>query len=281
MIVCRTKSEVRKAVAAARKDGKSIGVVPTMGALHEGHMSLVRRSVRENGATVVTIFVNPTQFGPKEDLSKYPRQLEEDVRMCSQAGADIVFAPDVGEMYPADFTTYVEETRLSKGLCGVSRPTHFRGVTTVVAKLFNIVQADRAYFGQKDAQQATVIRRMTRDLDFPIGIVVCPTVREAEGLAMSSRNKYLSNGQKGQALVLSKALAAAGKAFNGGERKAAALKELMYGIVGGAPEAKVDYIEVVDAETLEPVAEVERPALVAMAVFFGGTRLIDNTVLGG
>jgi pantoate--beta-alanine ligase len=280
MKLVRTKTEVRKAVAAARADGKSIGLVPTMGALHEGHMSLVQRSVADNGFTVVSVFVNPTQFGPSEDLDKYPRQLEADMRMCEAAGADAILAPSSAEMYPADFSTWVEETKLSAGLCGVARPGHFRGVTTVVAKLLNIVGPDRAYFGQKDAQQAAVIRRMARDLDMPVEVVVMPIIREPDGLAMSSRNKYLEGDERRQALVLSKALAEAERRFAAGERGAARLKEAMRGIIAEAPAARIEYVEVVDAETLEPVESMTRPALVALAVRVGTTRLIDNRMLG-
>lgn len=250
-----------------------------MGALHEGHMSLVSRSVSDNAVTVVSIFVNPTQFGPNEDLAKYPRTFDADAKVCEAARVDAVFAPEPGEMYAGDLTTWVEETKLSKGLCGASRPTHFRGVTTVVAKLFNIVAPDRAYFGQKDAQQAAVIRRMVRDLDMPVDIVVMPIVREADGLAMSSRNKYLAGGLRQEALVLSQALTEAVRAFASGERKAAALVDAMCAVISRAPHARIDYVEVIDAATLERVEEIARPALVALAVFVGYTRLIDNTVL--
>lgn len=279
MKICRTKAEIREFVAAARVRGESIGLVPTMGALHEGHMSLVKQSVADNARTVVSVFVNPTQFGPNEDLAKYPRQLEADARMCEAARVDAIFAPEPSEMYGNDFSTYVEETKLSRGLCGVSRPTHFRGVTTVVMKLFNIVQPDRAYFGQKDAQQATVIRRMVRDLDVPVEVVVMPTIRESDGLARSSRNKYLEGGLRQEALVLSKALAEAEKRLKAGERSAEALKMAMREIIAKAPHARIDYVEIVDAETLESVNEVRGKALIALAVFVGTTRLIDNRVL--
>jgi pantoate--beta-alanine ligase len=205
--------------------------------------------------------------------------LDDDVRMCAEAGADIVFAPEPPEMYPADFSTFVEETKLSKGLCGASRPTHFRGVTTVVAKLLNIVQPDRAYFGRKDAQQAAVIKRMVRDLDFPVEIIVMPTVREPDGLAMSSRNKFLKGAHRREALVLSTALKKVEAAFAAGEKRASALKEIAARAVASAADARVDYIEVVDAENLEPAAVIARPALVALAVFVGDTRLIDNVTL--
>jgi pantoate--beta-alanine ligase len=277
--ILRTKKEVREFVAAARRAGKSVGLVPTMGALHEGHLSLVRRSVSDNAVTVVSIFVNPTQFGPKEDLAKYPRMFDADVKLCEKEKADAIFVPEAGEMYPKDVTTFVEETKLSRGLCGVSRPTHFRGVTTVVAKLINIVTPDRAYFGQKDAQQAAVIKRMVRDLDMPVEIVVMPIVREKDGLAMSSRNKYLTGELRGEALVLSQALTEVERAVKGGERKAAPLVDAMRKVISRAPHARIDYAEIMDAETFEPVAEIARPALVALAVFVGETRLIDNTIL--
>jgi len=257
----------------------TVGFVPTMGYLHAGHLALVERAGAENAAVIVSIYVNPTQFGPREDFAAYPRDLDRDLRLLREAGADIVFAPGPGEMYAADFTTYVEETELSKGLCGRSRPTHFRGVTTVVAKLLNIVQPDRVYFGQKDAQQAAVVKRMVRDLDIPVEVVVMPTVREADGLAMSSRNAYLSPAQRGEALVLSTGLAEARRLFEAGERSASVLKKAISKVISAAPGAKIDYIEVVDAETLENVKEIRRPALVAMAVLVGKTRLIDNVVL--
>ena len=276
---CKTIKEVRKAVAGARAGGAKVGIVPTMGALHEGHMSLVRRSVADNGATIVSIFVNPTQFGPAEDLGKYPRPFEADCRACEAAGVTIVFAPEAAEMYGKDFSTYVEETKLSKGLCGASRPGHFRGVTTVVAKLFNIVGPDRAYFGQKDAQQAAVIKRMARDLDMGVEIVVMPIVREADGLAMSSRNAYLSAREREEAILLSRGLAEAERLFEGGERRAAALVEAVRKTIAQAPDAKVDYIEAVDAETLERVEMIRGRTLLAVAVFVGKTRLIDNAVL--
>jgi len=279
MIVAKTREETRKAVAEARKAGKSVGLVPTMGALHAGHVSLVKQSVADNGFTVVSIFVNPTQFGPSEDFTKYPRQLEADAELCRKAGVDVIFAPAPHEMYPEDFSTYVEETRLSKGLCGRSRPTHFRGVTTVVMKLLNIVMPDRAYFGQKDAQQAAVIKRMVRDLDVPVEIVVMPIVREGDGLAMSSRNKYLAGDLQSEAPALSRALEEAKRVFAAGERDVAALQSVMKNVIAAAPHAKVDYVEVVDAATLEPVKKIARTALVALAVFVGDTRIIDNTVL--
>jgi len=279
MRICRTKDEIRDYLGFVREQSQSVGLVPTMGALHRGHESLIRASAAENDVTVVSIFVNPTQFGPNEDFTKYPRQLEEDSLLCEKAGADAIFAPEPAEMYPPDFSTFVEETSLSRPLCGVSRPTHFRGVTTVVAKLLNIVEPDRAYFGRKDAQQALVVKRMVRDLDIPVEIVVVPIVRESDGLAISSRNKYLPADQSEEAVILSRALKAAEKTFSMGQRSAAVLADLVRKTIGTAPHARIDYVEVVDAESLQPVGEITRPALLAIAVFIGETRLIDNTVL--
>ena len=285
LIICRTRAEVRAAVSAARKRGwveghfMSVGLVPTMGALHEGHLSLVRRSVEENPITVVSIFVNPTQFAPSEDFSKYPRALADDVAMCRDAGADIIFAPDASEMYAKDFSTFVMENELSAGLCGATRPGHFRGVGTVVTKLFHIIGPDRAYFGQKDAQQAAVIKRIVRDLDIPVEVIIMPIVREEDGLALSSRNKYLGENQRREAVVLSKGLRRAEQKFRKGERGAAALAEVVEATIAEAANARIDYIQVVDAETLEPIKKVKRRALVAIAVFIGGTRLIDNIIL--
>jgi pantoate--beta-alanine ligase len=277
--VVSTVAAARAAVRAARTQGKVIGVVPTMGALHEGHLSLIRRARAECGFVVVTLFVNPTQFGPAEDLSRYPRPFEADCELSAGAGADLMFAPPVEEVYPSGFCTYVTVEGLTQGLCGASRPIHFRGVTTVVSKLFNMVGPDRAYFGEKDYQQLQVIRRMTRDLDFPVEIVPCPIVREADGLAMSSRNRYLSPEERRSALALSQGLAAARELYDRGERNAAALIAAARAPLEADPQVRADYVELVDAETLEPVKQVEQPALLAVAAFLGKTRLIDNTVL--
>jgi len=280
MKVVRTASALRREVGRARADGARIGFVPTMGALHEGHLSLIRRARRETDYVVVSIFVNPTQFGPDEDLDRYPRTFEADRRAARAAGSDLIYAPEVSEMYPEGFATYVEVTGpLTAGLCGKSRPGFFRGVTTVVSRLFSQVQPDFAYFGQKDAQQAAVIKRMVRDLDLPIRIVVCPIVREADGLALSSRNRYLSPGERKQATVLYRALERTEELFASGVREANRLKRSMRAIIRWEPTARIDYVEVVDAETMEPLEVIDRPALVALAVFFGETRLIDNTVL--
>lgn len=264
----------------------TVGLVPTMGYLHEGHLSLIRRAKEECDRVVVSIFVNPTQFGPKEDLSKYPRDLERDLsliaslEMPSPASEILVWTPSAGEMYPQGYQTWVEVETITRPLEGAMRPGHFRGVTTVVAKLFNAVQPHKAYFGQKDAQQAAVIRQMTRDLNFPIEIVVCPIVREPDGLAMSSRNVYLDPEQRRVATVLFRALSAAKEMYEGGERQAGALREKMKEVLAGEPLAEVQYVSCADYETLEELDEVKGKTLLSMAVFIGKTRLIDNFVLG-
>ena len=270
--------EVRKAVRDARAKGRTIGLVPTMGALHEGHLSLMRAARKETGFVVASIFVNPTQFGPSEDFNRYPRTLDADAKLSEAAGVDLIFAPEPRAMYPEGFATYVVQNDLTEGLCGPHRPGHFRGVTTVVAKLFNIVQPDAAYFGQKDYQQAAVIRRMVRDLDMPIEVRVMPIVREADGLAMSSRNRYLSPADRQRALCLSRALKEARRLADGGERAAPALLDAMNRIVRPAVD-KVDYISIVHPETLREVDDISRGAVAAMAVWIGKTRLIDNMVL--
>jgi len=262
-----------------RRSGRRIGVVPTMGYLHEGHLSLVAIARQRADVVVLTLFVNPAQFGPKEDLSRYPRDFERDRKSCEEAGVDMLFAPETPAMYAPDASVMVVEDRLSRGLCGVSRPTHFRGVVTVVSKLFNLCQPDVAVFGEKDAQQVRVIRRLVRDLDFPVEIVSGPTVREPDGLAMSSRNVLLSPDERKQALCLRRALDRAEELHRSGERDAAKVRAAIAGIIAAAPSATLDYIEIVDDETLEPVARTDRPALVALAVKFSKTRLIDNTVL--
>ena len=264
---------------AVRAAGKRIGVVPTMGFLHAGHLSLVRLARERTDVVILTLFVNPTQFGPKEDLAKYPRDFERDAAQCRVAGVDLLFAPEAGAMYAPDASVYVTEEKLSRGLCGASRPGHFRGVCTVVAKLFNLCLPHVAVFGAKDAQQLRVLRRMTRDLNFPIEIVAGPIIREPDGLAMSSRNVYLSADERQQALVLQSALGEAERLFRAGERAAAPLKTAMEHLIAQAPAAKIDYIEIVDDDSLEPVATLEKPALIALAVFVGKTRLIDNVVL--
>lgn len=266
-----------------RRRAIQIGFVPTMGFLHEGHLSLVKRArqaVGKRGKVVVSIYVNPTQFGPKEDFSKYPRDLKRDLRLCRAVGVDTTFCPTDAQMYPgkADgrYSSYVLEERLSQGMEGASRPTHFRGVTTVVAKLFNIVQPDAAVFGAKDWQQAAIIKRMVSDLNFPVQIVVAPTVREHDGLALSSRNKYLDAAQRAQATILRRAISHAQAAV---KRKAIATKRLKADLkkfIATAPLARLDYVEFFDPETLQPIKQVKRGAHMALAVFFGKTRLIDN-----
>ena len=274
MHILNTVEEVR----AWRGDG-NLGFVPTMGALHEGHASLIRASAADNERTVVSIFVNPTQFGPNEDLDKYPRTLDADFKLCEAAGADAVFTPDKAMIYPPGFCTWVEVEGLGDRLCGASRPGHFRGVTTVVSKLFNIVRPTRAYFGQKDAQQALILKRMTADLNLPIKLVICPIIREPDGLAMSSRNRYLSEDERKRAVGLSKALGEVQKLFESGTRTAGVLHGQLVTVLDDYAD-KLDYAEMVSAETLEPVLEVNGPTLVAAAAFFGSTRLIDNVILG-
>jgi len=256
-----------------------VGLVPTMGYLHEGHLSLVRRAREECDHVVVSIFVNPTQFGPKEDLSKYPRDLDRDLSLLEPLGVDLVWMPTAEIMYPPGYQTWVEVEGITQPLEGSMRPGHFRGVTTVVAKLFNAVQPDNAYFGQKDAQQATVIRQMTRDLNFPLEIVVCPIVREPDGLAMSSRNVYLDPEQRRAATVLSRSLRAAQEAYEQGERDAEKLRGKMKEVLAGEPLAQVQYVSCADYDTLEELETVTGKALLSMAVFMGKTRLIDNIVL--
>jgi pantoate--beta-alanine ligase len=273
-------AETKAAVAETRTAGKTIGLVPTMGALHEGHLSLVRASAFECGFTVVSVFVNPTQFGPGEDFERYPRDLERDAELAANAGADLVFAPLSSAMYPPGYATYVEVERLTEALCGASRPGHFRGVTTVVTKLFNICKPDVAYFGQKDAQQAVIIKRMTRDLDMDVEIRVMPIVRESDGLAMSSRNKYLSEDERKQATCLYMALKRAEELYASGLVDTGEIIDQIIAVVEAAPDATIDYVSIVDAEELKDVERITGPALVALAVFFGDTRLIDNTILG-
>jgi pantoate--beta-alanine ligase len=277
--VVTTIAEIRAAVAEARRAGKTIGLAPTMGALHAGHASLIRSARVRTGFTVVSIFVNAAQFGPSEDFTRYPRTLGPDRELCGAVGADAIFAPAVAEIYPDGYSTYVEVQGLADHLCGPSRPGHFRGVATVVLKLFNIVLPDIAFFGQKDAQQARIIQQMARDFDLSVKVEVLPTVREPDGLAMSSRNRFLDPVQRQQAVVLFRALKKAETLLAGGEREARRLETLLAAEVASTPEARLDYARVVDALTLQPVETVQRPALAALAVFFGSTRLIDNVTL--
>lgn len=256
------------------------GLVPTMGFLHEGHLSLVRRAKAECASVGVSIFVNPTQFGPQEDLETYPRDLEMDLALLESEGVDLVWAPATEEMYAPDYQTWVTVERVSQGLEGAQRSGHFRGVATVVAKLFNVFQPDKAYFGQKDAQQAIVIQRMVRDLNFPLEVMVCPTVREADGLAMSSRNTYLNAEERKAAAVLYRALSAARDAFSEGEREAEALRRRMSEVIGVEQLAREQYVSVADMETLQELHGPVEKALLSVAVFVGRTRLIDNMLIG-
>ena len=282
MKLCKTVAELREEITLAKAAGKTIGLVPTMGALHEGHASLIKAAAMENELVVVSVFVNPTQFGPNEDLDAYPRTLEADCKLAEDMGADIVFAPSPAEMYPSEDMTWVEVTGdITKVLCGRTRPIHFRGVTTVVSKLFNLAQPDHAYFGQKDAQQAEVIKRMVKDLFFNVQLRIMPIVREADGLAKSSRNTYLSKAERAAAVVLSSSLETAQTLFGAGERDSKKLAEGVKKLIGDEPMADIDYVEMYALPGLKPVPEVltEGQYLLAVAVKFGSTRLIDNVIL--
>jgi pantoate--beta-alanine ligase len=279
MIVTETIEATRTAVARARGQGLTIGLVPTMGALHAGHASLLQIARKETAFVAVSIFVNPTQFGPHEDFGRYPRPLEEDLRLCAKEGVDLVFHPETAVMYPPGVRTYVEVEQLQDVLCGKTRPGHFRGVVTVVAKLFSILQPDVAYFGQKDAQQLRIIEQMVRDLNSPVRIRPCPIVREADGLAWSSRNRYLDAHERRQAPVLFQALEAVRNLVAGGQRDATVLRQCLIERIATAPSARLDYAEVVGADHLQAVEHVTGPVLVALAVYFGSTRLIDNIML--
>ncbi len=279
MQIATTIAEVRAAVAKLRADKKCIGLVPTMGALHEGHLSLVRAAKAQCGAVVATIFVNPTQFGPNEDFAKYPRTFDADCALLEKEGVDVLFAPDAPEIYPPGASTVVEVAGISDRLDGVSRPGHFAGVATVVAKLFNIVLPDHAFFGQKDAAQVAVLRRMVRDLHFNLELVVCPIVREPDGLAMSSRNRYLSPEERQQALVLHRALRRIEAEIASGVIESAPLIDAGLAVLADEPEIRVDYFSIVDPETLEDVSDVTAGALVAVAAAVGLTRLIDNVLI--
>src|SRR5580693_886140 len=279
MKLCKTIDEMRATSRAARHSGKCLGLVPTMGALHEGHLSLVRAAKAKCDAVAASIFVNPLQFGPTEDLAKYPRTFDHDVQLLEKESVDILFAPAPVEMYPPGAVTYVTVEVLSYKLCGKSRPGHFRGVTTVVAKLFHIVEPDLAFFGQKDAAQATIIRRMVRDLNLPVEIVVCPIIREPDGLAMSSRNVYLRPEERKAAPVLNRSLTETKNRFDQGERNARKLIAAGKRVMAQESRVRLDYFEIVDPDTLDPVLEVTRSALVAIAALVGNTRLIDNILL--
>lgn len=279
MEIVKTIAEVRAQVKAWKMEGLSVGLVPTMGFLHEGHKSLIERAVKENDRVVVSDFVNPTQFGPTEDLASYPRDLERDAKLCEEAGAALLFNPEVEEMYFEDRTTFVNMDGLTKELCGKSRPIHFKGVCTVVSKLFNIVTPDKAYFGQKDAQQLAVIKRMVRDLNFDIEIVGCPIIREEDGLAKSSRNTYLSVEERKAAVILSQALNLGKEMIEQGETDATKVKNAICEKINTEPLAKIDYVEIVDFNSIEPVETIESSILTAIAVYIGKTRLIDNFII--
>lgn len=278
MKIVETIQEARNQVKEWRKQGISVGLVPTMGYLHEGHKSLIDRAVAENDKVVVSVFVNPMQFGPKEDLASYPRDLERDAAICGEAGAALVFHPQPEEMYHKGFSSFVDMDTLTGGLCGKTRPIHFRGVCTVVSKLFHIVMPDKAYFGQKDAQQLAVIRHMVDDLDFGIEIVGCPIIREEDGLAKSSRNTYLNKEEREAALVLNQSLTEGKALMDAGETDAGKIRQAIVEKLESEPLAKIDYVEVVDWNTLEPVENAEGPVLVAIAAYIGKTRLIDNFI---
>ena len=278
MKVVHKISEVREIVNTWKREGLSVGLVPTMGYLHEGHQSLIKKAVEENDRVVVSVFVNPMQFGENEDLDSYPRDLEKDTNLCEETGANLIFNPTPEEMYPEGFCSYVDMNSLTKELCGKSRPIHFRGVMTVVRKLFNIVTPNKAYFGMKDAQQLLIIKRMVKDLSFGIEIVGCPIVREEDGLAKSSRNTYLSEEERKAALILYKTINLGKKLLEEGERDSAVLLSKMKENINKEPLAKIDYVEAVDIEKVEKVDKIEGTVLVAMAVYIGKTRLIDNFV---
>lgn len=276
MKIVKTIEEVRAQVKAWRAEGLTVGLVPTMGYLHEGHASLIDASVRDNDRTVVSDFVNPMQFGPTEDLETYPRDLEHDAALVEAHSGDLIFNPEPGEMYHEGFSSFVDMTVLTQELCGLSRPVHFRGVCTVVSKLFNIVTPDRAYFGKKDAQQLAVIRHMVDDLNMPLEIIGCPIIREDDGLAKSSRNTYLSAEERQAALILSKSIRLGMELVKNGETDAGKITGEMTKLIESEPLAKIDYVKLVDAATMQQIPALDRPALCAIAVYIGKTRLIDN-----
>ncbi len=280
MRIIRSITEMQKISGALKRKGRTIGFVPTMGALHEGHLSLVRRSRKDNDTTVVSIFVNPIQFGPKEDLKSYPRPFKKDVFLCRKEKVDFIFYPRADEMYPEDFRTFVEVKGLGDLLCGVFRPGHFRGVATAVSKLFNIVGPDIAYFGRKDCQQAAIIERLASDLNFSLKIKVLPTVREIDGLAMSSRNVYLKPKERRDSVVLSRALGLADELIRNGQRNAARITARMKALIMSRKSAQIEYIAIVDSRTLEPIKTLKDNCLITLAVRFGKTRLIDNLKTG-
>lgn len=280
MKIVSTVEQVREEVKKWRQQGLTVGLVPTMGYLHEGHKSLIDKAVAQNDKVVVSVFVNPIQFGPTEDLATYPRDLERDAALCEDAGAALIFHPEKEDMYFDDFCTYIDMDGLTKGLCGKTRPIHFRGVCTVVGKLFNIVHPDRAYFGQKDAQQLAVVRRMVRDLNFDLEIVGCPIIREEDGLAKSSRNTYLSEEERKAAVILHKGLIKGEQMVRAGEKDVKKVLDAITEIIESEPLARIDYVEAVDFDNIETIDTIEGSVLVAVAVYIGKTRLIDNFIVG-
>ncbi|NMA68088.1 MAG: pantoate--beta-alanine ligase [Desulfitobacterium sp.] len=281
MLISTKISEIREIIREERKKGKEIALVPTMGYLHEGHLALVKEAKKSGAFVVMSIFVNPLQFGPNEDFDRYPRNIERDARLAEEAGVNLIFNPGVEEMYPTTNLSTVAVGKLGDCLCGTSRPTHFNGVTTVVSKLFNIVQPDRAYFGQKDYQQYLIIKQVVKDLNFPIEIVPVPIVRESDGLALSSRNVYLSPEQRQEALVLQKSLKAADEWIRQGERSGSLIEEKIKEMIRGESSGEIDYVELRHPETLDRVEMIEDSVLIALAVRFGSTRLIDNKLVEG
>jgi pantoate--beta-alanine ligase len=281
MKVVDTISRMSTLVKIFKKEGKSISLIPTMGYLHEGHLSLARAAKKHTDVTIMSIFVNPLQFGPKEDFEKYPRDIKRDEELAANAGVDIVFSPSVKDMYPAGYSTYVDVEDLTEMLCGASRPEHFKGVTTVVAKLFQIVRPDIAYFGQKDAQQAIVIKKMAEDLNMGIEVKIMPIIRESDGLAMSSRNIYLSTDERKDAIVLNQALKKAEALIKSGERDPKKIVKIMEEMIGAVPAVKIDYAAMVDTKDLKKVKTISGEVLIALAAFIGKTRLIDNVIVKG
>jgi pantoate--beta-alanine ligase len=279
MKIVKTIDEVRSQVKAWKREGLKVGLVPTMGYLHEGHQSLIKKSVEENDRTVVSIFVNPMQFGPTEDLESYPRDLDADAKLCQETGADLIFNPEPSEVYPEGFCSFVNMTGLPDALCGLTRPVHFKGVCTIVNKLFNIVAPDRAYFGEKDAQQLAIIKRMVKDLNMDLEIVGCPIIREADGLAKSSRNIYLTAEERKAAVVLSKAVTLGKEMVAQGEKDAEAVLSAMREKISSEPLAEIDYVEMVNMDTMKKIDKIDGNVLCAMAVKFGKARLIDNFIV--
>jgi pantoate--beta-alanine ligase len=280
MITIQHPEQMQAKAIELRQKGKRLVLVPTMGFLHEGHLSLMRIARQRGDVVITSIFVNPSQFGPQEDLEAYPRDFEQDEGLCRSEGVDIIFYPGTETMYLPDVSVYIDETLLSRGLCGLTRPTHFRGVLTIVAKLFNICLPHAAVFGEKDAQQLRLLRRMVRDLNFPVEMLSGPIVRESDGLAMSTRNKYLTDIERAEALCLRHSLDLAEECYAGGERDASTILDAMRGMITGSSSGVIDYLAAIDDENLETIDTIDRPALIALAVRFGKARLLDNTVLG-